>query len=298
MIDGYVKVISASIIWGSIGVFARWSGADPLFLSFSRSFIAVLAILLFLFHNHESLPVPRGGELFLVSLSGIFRAAGLYFYFIAITMTTLCYTLFIFYLAPVMVVLLGPIFIGEKLERSSLLALFVAVAGVGLVLFSMFDGEITVAEINGIIYALLGAICFAFTITIAKGLPGVSGLALTFYQMLVATLCLIPFIPNHPIMADNAKIGLIMIVSIILLGVLHTAYAYVIYHEGLQVVKIQHAGIFLYLDPVVASIFGYMIFQENIGIQGFVGAFLILLAGIVVTVGSTQNNSIPRRHRC
>ncbi len=288
MNDGYVKVISASIIWGTISVFARWSGADPLFLSFSRCFIAVLAIFIFLLHKREVLPAPGGGELFMVGLSGLFRAAGLYFYFVAITMTTLCYTLFIFYLAPVMVVLLAPVFIGEKLEKHSLLALFVAVLGVGFVLFSMFDGEITAAELNGIIYALVGALCFAFTIIIAKGLPRVSGLALTFYQMLVAALCLLPFITNHPIMGLDAKITAIMVVSIVLLGILHTAYTYVIYHEGLQVVKIQHAGIFLYLDPVVASICGYIIFHESISTQGFVGAFLILMAGIVVTMGSTR----------
>jgi drug/metabolite transporter (DMT)-like permease len=291
MNDGYVKVISASIIWGTIGVFARWSAADPLFLSFSRSFIAVLAILYFLFHKRESLPVPRGGELLLVGLSGIFRAAGLYFYFVAITMSTLCYTLFIFYLAPVIVVLLGPMFIGENLEKHSLLALFVAVSGVGLVLCSMFEGEITTSELSGIIHALLGALCFAFTITIAKGLPRVSGLALTFYQMLVATLCLLPFIPFHPVMKHDAKITALMVLSIVLLGVLHTAFTYVIYHEGLQVVKIQHAGIFLYLDPVVASIFGYIIFKESISTQGYVGAFLILVAGIMVTVGSTRDNT-------
>ena len=288
--DGYVKVITASIIWGTIGVFARWSGADPLFLSFSRSFIAVLAILLFLYYSRETLPLPRGGELFLVSLSGIFRAAGLYFYFVAITMTTLCYTLFIFYLAPVMVVLLGPVFIGEKLEKYSLIALFVAVSGVGLVVFSMFDGEINAAQLHGIIYALLGALCFALTIIIAKGLSRVSGLALTFYQMLVATLCLIPFI-HAPVFGHNGKITPIVITSIILLGVLHTAYTYVIYHEGIKEVKLQHAGIFLYLDPVVASIAGYMIFQETIGLQGIMGAFLILVAGIVVTLGSSQKIS-------
>lgn len=284
MTDGYVKVISASIIWGTIGIFARWSGADPLFLSFSRCFIAVLAMLYI--YRQEKIPLLKGGELLLVSLSGLFRAAGLYFYFVAITMTTLCFTLFIFYLAPVLVVLLGPLFVGEKLEKYSLYALFTAVAGVGLILLSMFDGSFTEAELAGIIYALLGAFCFTFTIIIAKGLPQVSGLTLTFYQMLVSSLCLLPFL-SYPLMGTGKPVTPLMLGSIILLGVLHTAYAYVIYHEGLKEVKLQHAGIFLYLDPVVATISGYMIFNENVGLDGFTGAFLILVAGIVVAMKST-----------
>lgn len=285
MNDGYLKVIMASMIWGTIGIFARWSSADPLFLSFSRSFIAVVAMLFL--YKETRIPLLRGSELFLVSLSGIFRAAGLYFYFVAITMTTLCYTLFIFYLAPVMVVIWGPMLIGEKLEKYSLPALFVAVSGVGMILLSMFDGDITTAELGGIIYALLGAFCFTFTIIVAKGLPQVSGLALTFYQMAVATLCLLPFM-HAGNTGVGGKITFLMLGSIILLGVVHTAYSYVIYHEGLKEVKIQHAGIFLYLDPVVASLMGYLIFQETIGLHGFMGAFLILVAGIVVTAGSTS----------
>jgi drug/metabolite transporter (DMT)-like permease len=299
MNDGYVKVIMASIIWGTIGIFARWSGADPLLLSFSRSFLTVPALLLFLYCKREALPWLRARDFFPVIISGVFRAAGLYFYFVAISLTSLCYTLIIFYLAPVMIVLLGPLFIGERFEKNSLYALFIAVCGIVFVLISIFDDHVSAVQLNGIINAFLGAVCFTFTVTIAKGLKKVNGLALTFYQMLVAAVCLLPFLNIREALVYILKIDAFKISSLLLLGIMHTALAYAIYHEGLKVVKIQHAGIFLYLDPVVASILGYLIFRETISLSGFLGAFLIIAAGIVVTVESIGNNTgIIGRNRC
>lgn len=294
MNDSYVKVILASIIWGTIGIFARWSGADPLLLSFSRSFLTVPALLFFLYCRCEGLPLIRAREFFPVIISGIFRAAGLYFYFVAISLTSLCYTLIIFYLAPVMIVLFGPLFIEERFEKNSLYALLIAVCGIGFIFVSIFDAHVSTMQFAGAINAFLGAVCFAFTITIAKGLKEVNGLALTFYQMFVAAVCLLPFINYRDTVEYVLEIDILKLTSLLLLGVIHTALAYVIYHEGLKEVKIQHAGIFLYLDPVVASILGYLIFRETISLSGFLGAFLILAAGIVVTVESMGNTSLER----
>ena len=63
MNDSYVKVILASIIWGTIGIFACWSEADPLLLSFTffsdRSGTAI-----FLYCRCEGLPLIRAREFF------------------------------------------------------------------------------------------------------------------------------------------------------------------------------------------------------------------------------------------
>ena len=59
-------------------------GADPLLLSFSRSFLTVPALLFFLYWKREALPPIRTGDLLPVIISGVLRAAGLYFYFVAI----------------------------------------------------------------------------------------------------------------------------------------------------------------------------------------------------------------------
>ena len=255
MNDGYVKVIMASIIWGTIGILPA-GRADPLLLSFSRSFLTVPALLLSLYYKREPFPWLHVRD-FPVIISGVFRAAGLYFYFIAISLASLCYTLIIFYLAPVMIVLLGPLFIGERFEKNSLYALLIAVSGIVFVLISIFDNHDSAIQLNGILNAFLGAVCFAFTVTIAKGLKETNGLVLTFYQMLVAAVCLLPFLNIREVLVYIFKIDVFRFSGLLLLGIIHTALAYVIYHEGLKVVKIQHAVIFLYLDPVVASILKY-----------------------------------------
>lgn len=278
--DGYVKVIAASITWGTIGVFARWSGGDPVTLSFFRSLVAA-AVFLFIFCCRDTpFPIIKGKSLLLACVSGVCKAAGMLLYFTAINLTTLCYTLFIFYLAPIIVVILTPLFLGEKLQKKSLTAVVLAFCGALLMIFSSVEPAVPELNFKGIAFAFSGALCFSFTIMIAKMLKEVSGLTLAFYQMLVASIILI-FVVDISLSLQGR-----VIIPVVMLGVFHTAFAYTIYYEGIKEIMVQHAGVLLYLDPVVASLLGFVVFREAVGTMGLLGGFLIAFAGIIVITGT------------
>ncbi len=278
MNDGYIKIMAASIIWGTLGIFARWSCSDPLNLAFFRCFVAALFLFWLLYRRPGRLPVPGGKTLLLVCGSGLFNAAGNLCFFTALSLTTLSQTLFVYYLGPVFLVALAPLCLKEKLEIKSMLALFIALGGFLLILFSSPDLPLT-TEVKGLMFALAGAVCFAFIFIIAKAVPDLDGLTLAFYQMLVTAICLFPFVTLSPDITAGA-VG-----CFVVLGVVHTAIAYSIYYQGLKQVKIQHAGILLYLDPVVGTVVGYLLFREALHSYGFLGGILIILAGIIVVTG-------------
>lgn len=282
--DGYVKVMFSCFIWGTIGAFARWSGSDPLTISFLRCAIASLALYGYFYWNKHRILVPDRKSLLLVCLSGLFNAAGNIFFFSAIGMATLSHTLFVYYLGPVFIVILAPVYLKESLDIKSLLALFISLGGFLLILFSSQGVSIT-QELRGLLLAFAGAVCFSMMMVIAKAVKRVDALTFTFFQMMIASLALWPFfdIPREV----NPK-GILII---IILGLVHTAFAYSNYYGGLKKTKMQHAGILLYLDPVVASITGYLLFQEAIGLYGFIGGALIILAGTMVVTGQGLNLS-------
>lgn len=286
MSDGYIKIMAASLTWGTLGIFARWSCSEPLTIAFFRCFIAALFLFYLLSRRGGRIAVPGGRTLLLVCGSGLFNAAGNLCFFTALSLTTLSHTLFVYYLGPVFLVVLAPLLLREALEIKSLLALFISLGGFLLILFASPGLPVTM-EVRGIFFALAGAVCFSFIFIIAKAVRDMNGLTLAFYQMLITAACLLPFF-NLPRDLDAGAAG-----CFVVLGVVHTAFAYSIYYEGLKQVKVQHAGILLYLDPVVGTLAGYLLFQEAVQFRGFLGGMLIVLAGIIVVSGA----GVRPRHR-
>ena len=279
MVDGYLKVIIPSIIWGSMGVFSRWSGIDPITLSFLRCLVAVFTLLLYFHCRKERFPFLGGKNLVLAILGGLFTGAGMVLYFTSINLIYLCYTLFIYYLGPIFVVFLSPLFFQEKLEAKSLLLLFISLCGVALIVISSPETGPLPTEYQGYLLAFLGAICFTFAIIIAKSLKFVSGLTLTLYQMIVICISLLWFIDYSVSLTEKN------VLNILTLGIIHSAFSYGLYYEGLKEIKVQHTGILLYLDPVVASIFGYIFFYELLAPGTLLGGLLIILAGVLAATG-------------
>ncbi len=288
MSDGYVKVMVSTMIWGTAGIFARWSGADPLELAFYRCSAAVVAFMFLFAHGGEKIPLLRGKQMLLCILSGLFQAAGMVFYFAAISASTLSRALFLYYMGPVFLVVLAPLLLKEKLENKSLLALLISLMGMALIIYSSSTG-LRVAEMRGAYFALLGALFFSLTIATTRFIKAAGGAVITFYQVLTAALCILP------LAGFKSAPGIKELAAVTVLGFFHTAFAYSIYYEGLREIKMQHAGVLLYLDPVIASLLGYLVFKEAMGPQGYWGGMLIALGGIIVVCSYSE--SLPGRDR-
>ncbi len=282
MLDGYIKLMVSSIIWGTVGVFARWSDLSPLLFSFYRSFAASLVLALIFYYNGKNVKLPpgkkqkKGKVLVLLGLSGICKAMGMICFFSAINLTTLSQTLFIYYLGPAFLVLFSPLVLKEKPEQKSLIALGIALTGFVLIIVSEVQLQL-VGDYYGIILAFIGAVCFTALITIARALKELESLQLTFYQMAIAACIIFPFI------AFQLTLDVKGLFVVLVVGIFHTALAYINYYEGLKKVKIQHAGVLLYLDPLAATILGGLVFQEVIAPGEALGGFLIITAGIMIT---------------
>ncbi|NLY37942.1 MAG: DMT family transporter [Firmicutes bacterium] len=77
---GYLKVIAASLIWGTIGAFARWSGLNPLELSFFRLLLAGIALSLLLPPGRRRSALAGKGYLLLFLAGVLFAADSLFFF--------------------------------------------------------------------------------------------------------------------------------------------------------------------------------------------------------------------------
>ena len=68
------------------------------------------------------------------------------------------------------------------------------------------------------------------------------------------------------------------------LGVVCTALAYLMWTHGMGMVKVQHSSILGYLEPVSAPIYALLLLGQGISVWTIGGGVLIVVAGLLVVL--------------
>ena len=84
--------------------------------------------------------------------------------------------------------------------------------------------------------------------------------------------------PYSLLTTDAAEVSFtpFIVVLLIIVGVLHTGVAHVLYFGSMKTLKAQTVALFSYIDPVVAVVLSALLLHESPGVSGVIGAVLIL----------------------
>lgn len=66
-----------------------------------------------------------------------------------------------------------------------------------------------------------------------------------------------------------------------MLVIVHTAFALLIYMDGLKEVEVNEAAILSYLNPLSAVVYAFIVFSEVPELRTVIGGALILLASLL-----------------
>ena len=273
----YSYVAAAAIIWGSNGVIVNWVPYDAYAIAFFRVLFASLTLLpvVLLTRKPETMRAARSWRVML-SL-GLLLALGWTLLFHSMKLIAIANAVLLNYTAPIFVALLAPLFLKEKLEKSTLLALAISVAGIVVI---SYQQNLQMSHLNllGVILGLLAGLAYAgFIIASKRALSSFSSLVVAFYSYAVASIFLLPFVIGTDFSPDLASWILLLV-----LGVFNTGFAVTLYLKGLGMVKAQKAVVFTYLEPASAVVFGFLFLAQQPTPLMLVGGFLILIAGYIV----------------
>jgi len=273
----YSYVAAAAIIWGSNGVIVNWVPYDAYAIAFFRVLFASLTLLpvVLLTRKPETM---RAAKSWRVMLSlGLLLALGWTLLFHSMKLIAIANAVLLNYTAPIFVALLAPLFLKEKLEKSTLLALAISVAGIVVISYQQ-NLQISHLNLLGVILGLLSGLAYAgFIIASKRALSSFSSLVVAFYSYAVASIFLLPFVIGTDFSPDLASWILLLV-----LGVFNTGFAVTLYLKGLGMVKAQKAVVFTYLEPASAVVFGFLFLAQQPTPLMLVGGFLILIAGYIV----------------
>jgi len=273
----YSYVAAAAIIWGSNGVIVNWVPYDAYAIAFFRVLFASLTLLpvVLLTRKPETMRAARSWRVML-SL-GLLLALGWTLLFHSMKLIAIANAVLLNYTAPIFVALLAPLFLKEKLEKSTLLALAISVAGIVVISYQQ-NLQISHLNLLGVILGLLAGLAYAgFIIASKKALSSFSSQVVAFYSYSVASIFLLPFVIGTDFSPDLASWTLLLV-----LGVFNTGFAVTLYLKGLGMVKAQKAVVFTYLEPASAVVFGSLFLAQQPTPLMLVGGFLILIAGYIV----------------
>jgi drug/metabolite transporter (DMT)-like permease len=265
--------------WGFVAVLvaAVDLGAGPLAflrLALAAATLAVVALL-----GRRSL--RPGRALRGLVLLGVVQAAHWLLFFEAVKLGSVALAVLTFYTAPILLSLLAPLFLPERVGAVALVALLVGAAGVALV--ALGGGEGGRYSFVAVASGLGSAAAYAALVVLSKRLllQQVPPLTVAFWDCLVGSIALAPvLLAAGRSVPDGAGEWL----AVLALGVVFTGLSTLVYAALLRHVTAQAAGILTFLEPVSAVLLAAAILDEPLAAATLVGGALVLLAGLVVVV--------------
>ena len=274
-----ILFISAMLIFGTIGIIVKFIPLDASEIAFYRSILALLVISLYFIIKKEKLKFNlKKSTLILLLLSGIGIGLNWIFLFESYDYTSLSISTVCNYFAPIIVMVLSPIILKEKISLKQVICLIIAVIGLILIV-GAFEFKKDSNNLIGIILSLLAAVLYAVVILINKKINFVDGIERTFFQFLSLAIVLLPY-TLFTTGFNVFKLSITNLLWLLLLGVVHTGIAYCMYFTSIKDMSGQKISILSFIDPVTSIMLAFFIFNDQLTGFQLVGALLILFATI------------------
>ena len=240
-----------------------------------RFLIAFIVSLIFL--QKKIFPVKRTEFLYSLLLGAL-----LFLVFIAMTVgvkyTTATNASFLISLSVIFIPFFSWFFNKEKPKKSIFIVLIIALIGIMLLTLDQ-NLEFHIGDILCRICATLFTFYIIMTERIVKNNNPIALGVLQF-----GWVSLFSFLIQYPIENFVIPKNKIFWLSMLILGVFCTAFGYIAQTIAQKKLPSTVVGFILSLEPVFAGIFGYFFLNEYLSFQQCIGAFLLLLSVIYISV--------------
>jgi len=290
---GLVLILIAALLWGTVGVATKTiytlATTTALSIGFLRLAIATPVLLVASWRTcgrHALRITPR--DLPAMLLIGVTMALYQVCFLGAIprigvastTLITLC-------TAPVIVALLAAALLDEALTSRVVLALVAGLAGTVMLSWtnpSTLEGRH--ATLVGVGLALSSAIAYAIMTLCSRALAGrYHPLQPMTIGLGTGALLLLPFALASGISVSFPHTGWALLLY---LGIVPTALAFVVFLTGIEHTTATVASIITLIEPLTATVLAWLLFDEQLGLLGLLGAALLLGAIGLLYLGAPE----------
>ncbi|WP_035186436.1 DMT family transporter [Alteribacter aurantiacus] len=280
----FLLIVGGAALWGTIGIFVQGLydlGFTPIEVVAIRVIVALLVMTVIVLVKSPRLMHVRVKHLPLFLGTGICSIVFFnWAYFTTIQEINLSVAAVLLYTGPAFVTILSRIFFKEWITIQKVVALGMTLIGCTLVI-GLFPLHAEQLSFYGIIVGVGSGFGYALYSIFGKtASTHYSSMTITFYTFLFASLALLPT-TNISLVIDrlNGIEGLLLALG---LGTIPTVFAYLLYTAGLNQVESSKASIAATVEPVVATMIGVFIFQDQLTLWQGIGMLCVLLAVFII----------------
>lgn len=267
------------LIFGTIGVFVRYIPLPSSAVALARALIGVifLAFVMLVRKSRISFISIKNNFVKLL-IAGVFLGANWILLFEAYRYTTVASATLCYYLAPTFMIIASPFVLKEKLSAVKVVCVIISLIGMVFV-SGAFESTFALSQIKGVALGIGAATLYAAIVLLNKKIKNISSFDMTVFELFVSAAVLLPYVF---LTEDFSGVSLSAssVLILLLVGVLHTGIAYLLYFDSITKLQGSTVALFSYIDPVCAVILSAFLLKEKFTVYSFVGAVLILGASV------------------
>lgn len=272
-----LRLVFAMAMFGTLGLFIRAIPLPSSVIALVRG--SVGAAFLLAVSTARKTPPDRkaiGRNLKYLLPCGIAMGFNWILLFEAYRYTTVAVATLCYYLSPVIILLLSPLLLKEKLTALKAGCIALALGGMFLVsgvVQSGMSGE--VLNLTGIALGLGAAVLYAFIVLCSKQLKDISSYDTTMMELGISAVVMLVY---NLVTVDLSALTCppLGLASLAVVAIFHTGVCYALYFGSIAVLPAQTSALFSYIDPVVAILLSALVLREPMDTLSAIGAVLIL----------------------
>lgn len=283
-----LKLSLSMLIFGTIGIFVKYIPLSSGVIAMTRGYIGAAFLLVFMLITGKKPNVKAiKNNLLPLMLSGAAIGINWIFLFEAYNYTSVAVATLCYYMQPVMLIVLTPFVLKEKLSKMKLLCVPVALLGMVMV-SGVMSGPQNVS-FKGVSMGLCAAVFYTTVIILNRFLKNINSYDSTLVQLFMAAVVITPY--NIAVGMENAvELGLKALILLLVVGFVHTGFAYCMYFGCVQSINTQTVAIYSYIDPAFSILLSVFLLGEGMDVWGIIGAVLILGATLASELFHGKNS--------
>ncbi|MDA1632840.1 DMT family transporter [Bacillus cereus] len=182
---------------------------------------------------------------------------------------------------PAFMVIFAALILKEKLTTRRLFSTIIATIGVIIVIG--WDIEIGSYFIGTIILVGAAITWALLSIYVKIASARFSSLVITTYAIFFSLFFITPFMiwefQSNPIEHMNMYV----VLGVLYLGIISTAGAFFLWNKGLELMDASIGSLFFFFQPIVGSLLGWLLLNETLNSNFFIGGILIVCSVFITT---------------
>ncbi|MDA1648933.1 DMT family transporter [Bacillus cereus group sp. TH160LC] len=182
---------------------------------------------------------------------------------------------------PAFMVIFAAIILKEKLTARRLLSTIIATIGVIIVIG--WDIEIGSYFIGTIILVGAAITWALLSIYVKIASARFSSLVITTYAIFFSLFFITPFMIWEFQSSPIEHMNLYVVLGVLYLGIISTAGAFFLWNKGLELMDASIGSLFFFFQPIVGSLLGWLLLNETLSSNFFIGGILIICSVFITT---------------